>query len=486
MGCTAVRLSAVHVNYIRISKKDGSCMLKSEARNMTEGRPLVLLILFALPLLAGNLFQQAYNLADSMIVGRFLGSGALAAVGATASVTFLFFSVCHGISSGGGIITSQYFGAGDTENVRKAIANSAYITIIASLIMGTIAFLLSPVVLRLMRTPEDILPAAVTYMRMMCAGVPLVGVYNYISSMLRALGDSRTPLLFLIISCILNVCLDLLCVAVFGMGVFGAALATLVSQFIAGISCLIFAFRTNELFRLTRTHLIPDPVLIRSAVRLGVPLALQWSMIAVSTTALQTVVNSFGTGTVAAFTATSRIEQLIHQPFGSLGLAFATYAGQNIGAGKYDRIKQGITDGLWLVLVFSGAMMLLMHLFGAHIISGFVSNAEVIRLGDSALKITSCFYFFLGIIYVIRGALNGAGDALFSLINGTIEMTCRIGLPVLLISCTSLGVWSIWWTAGLTWLISAGFCSLRYLSWRRKQSSGIRRGTYRRIFGTGG
>ena len=206
--------------------------------NMTEGRPLALLSVFALPLLIGNLFQQAYNLADSMIVGRLLGADALAAVGATGSISFLFFSIFNGISGGCGIVTAQFFGAKKDELVYKAIANSAYITLAFSLLTGTLAFCLVPTVLTWMGTPQEILPDAIVYMRMTSASVPLIAVYNYASSMQRALGDSRTPLYFLIVSCILNVVLDLLFVGAFGLGVFGAAFATMLSQLLAGSAAI--------------------------------------------------------------------------------------------------------------------------------------------------------------------------------------------------------------------------------------------------------
>ena len=444
--------------------------------NMSQGRPLALLAAFAFPLLVGNLFQQAYNLADSIIVGQFIGANALAAVGATGSISFLFFSVCNGISSGGGIVTAQFFGAGDAEKVKRAIANSAYIMFSASLFMGAVAFALTPTALRLLGTPEDILPDAITYMRMTCLSVPLIGVYNYSASMLRALGDSRTPLIFLIVACLLNVVLDILFVRTFNMGVFGAALATMLGHLIAGLGCLGYALRTNPYFMLTRQERAFDRQIAGRAVRLGLPLALQWSMIAISTTALQTVVNGFGTAAVAAFTATTRVEQLTQQPFGSLSMALSTYAGQNFGAGRNDRVRAGLRDSMLVMAAFSLAMLGLMQLLGGQIIRVFVSDPEVIALGGRAVRITSCFYVFLGTIYVVRGVLNGVGDALFSFINGLIEMLCRIFLPMALLAVSGLGVWTIWWTAGLTWAVSALFCVLRYLWWRKKSAGRVRAG----------
>ena len=445
-------------------------MMRSRTMNMSSGRPLRLLAVFALPLLIGNLFQQAYNLADSIIVGRFIGSGALAAVGATGSISFLFFSVCNGISGGGGIVTAQYFGAGDDARVRRAIVNSAYLMFSTSVVMGALSFALTPTALRLMGTPAEILPDAVTYMRMMCLSVPLIGIYNYAASMLRALGDSRTPLYFLIVACLLNVGLDLLCVRALGMGVFGAALATMIAQLLAGVGCLVFALRTNPYFAFRRHLMGVDWAIIRHAVRLGLPLALQWSMIAISTTALQTVVNRFGTTAVAAFTATNRIDQLAQQPFGSLGMALSTYAGQNYGAGRIDRVREGLRDGMLAMAVFSAAMLVVMRMFGTPIVSAFVDDAEVVELGGRALRLTSCFYIFLGTIYATRGVLNGVGDTLFSFINGLIEMLCRIFLPMGLAMLPGVGVWAIWWTAGLTWAVSALACLMRYFSWRSRRT----------------
>ena len=442
--------------------------MRSRTMNMSQGKPLKLLTLFAVPLLIGNLFQQAYNLADSIIVGQFVGAGALAAVGATGSISFLFFSVCNGISSGGGIVTAQYFGANDDDRVRRAIVNSAYIMFSTSLAMGGIAFVLTPAALRLMGTPVDILPDAITYMRMTCLSVPLIAVYNYAASMLRALGDSRTPLYFLIVACLLNVILDLLCVRGLGLGVFGAALATMLAQLLAGVGCLGYAMHTNPYFLFERRRLGVDWEIIRHAVRLGLPLALQWSMIAVSTTALQTVVNRFGTTAVAAFTATNRIDQLTQQPFGSLGMALSTYAGQNYGARRLDRVREGVKDAMLVMAVFSGAMLIVIQLLGPDIVRAFVSDGEVVKLGGKALRLTSWFYVFLGTIFVIRGALNGVGDTLFSFINGIIEMLCRIFLPMGLMMLLSKNVWVIWWTAGLTWAVSALACLLRYVWWRRK------------------
>lgn len=465
-------------------------MRRYAATDMTEGRPIRLLFVFALPLLIGNIFQQAYNLADSMIVGRLLGAKALAAVGATGSISFLFFSLFNGICGGCGIVTAQFFGARQEGKVCSSIANSAYITLASSLITGAAAFLMAPAVLSWMGTPREILPDTIVYMRMTAASVPLIAIYNYASSMQRALGDSRTPLYFLVLSCLLNVGLDLLFIGVFRLGVFGAALATMLSQLLAGLGSVWYAYRHNPYFRLTRKYLAVDTGIIRSALRLGLPLALQWSLIAISTTALQTVVNAFGSTAVAAYTATNRLEQLVQQPFGSMNMALSTFTGQNKGAGKIERIRTGFRDSMLAMLAVAVGTMLIMQLMGEGLVGLFVHETDVIALGGQALRITSVFYVSLGIIYVCRGVLNGVGDAFFSFLNGAVEIVGRIGLPLLLLrffpeeawagfeqllrlhrrmaDAPPASVWIIWITTGMTWLLAAASCVLRYRSWRKK------------------
>ena len=441
--------------------------------NMTQGNPTGLLLRFAIPMLIGNIFQQLYSLADSVIVGQFLGANALAAVGSTGSVTYLFFSVCNGISSGSGVVTSQYFGAGDPANTKRSIANAAYIMFATALVMGIAAYLAAPALLVLMATPPEILDDAVLYMRMSCIGVPLVAVYNYAASMLRALGDSKTPLYFLIFSCILNVVLDIFCVYNLSMGIFGAALATIIAQVISGVGCLLYALRTNPYFKLTKEDMRPDKLVIGKSVKLGLPMALQWSLIAISTTALQAFVNTFGTEVMAAFTTTNRIEGLVHMPYGSISAALSTYAGQNYGAGNMKRVKEGLKNGMLLAGIFTAVVMVVYLSLAEGIIGLFVKEQEVIALGATALRLTSWFYIFLALIYMTRGILNGIGDALFAFINGVVEVVVRVSTPFLLVLIPGVGLWSIWWTTGITWLFSSLTCLWRYTSWRKKAGSHI-------------
>lgn len=437
--------------------------------DMTEGNAVKHILLFALPMLIGNIFQQVYNLADSMIVGQMIGSAALGAIGDTGPISFFFFAICNGIGSGGGIITSQFFGAHDDNRVRSCIANVGYIMLVFPLIVGIAAFFLARPLLTLLETPTEYMRDAVMYTQIMCIGLLFVSVYNYVSSMLRALGDSKTPLYFLIFSCVVNIILDIAFVKLllpFNLGVAGAGIATIISQLLSGIACLVFAFKTNTFFKLTKEHLRFQKDIVWQAVRLGIPLSLQFSMIAISTMALQRVVNQFGPVAIPAFTATSRIEQLIHQPYQTLGASLSTFCGQNYGAKKNKRVTYGYRKAMLIMFLFTLLMIPIMQLFGKQITSIFVKDSiEVVEMGATALKISSLFYVFLGIIYVVRGILSGIGDATFAFINGIVEVVGRFTVPLLLIAFTPLDVWSIWVSVGIVWLLSGATAWLRYLKY---------------------
>lgn len=442
--------------------------MKNSTINMTEGNTLKHIASFAIPMLIGNIFQQVYNLADSIIVGRIIGKGALAAVGATNSVTFLFFALCNGIGNGGGIVTSQFFGSGDNKSVKKCIANTAYIMFIIPLLIGGLGLILSRPLLILLKTPPEVLPDSLMYLRIMCIGTIFVSLYNFISSILRALGDSKTPLYFLIFSCILNVGMDFFFILVLGMGVYGAAVATLIAQFISGAACLLYSIKTNEFFKLSKEDFYFDKAIVKKTIRLGIPLSLQFAMISISCMALQTVVNSFGEIAMAANTAIVRIEQVIHQPYQTMSATLSTFTGQNYGAGKANRVKKGYRQGMIIVAIFSFAMLPVMQFLGKPIVSIFVNDAEVIEMGARAIGISSLFYIFLAVIYAIRGVLGGLGDATFSFINGVVEVIGRFTVPFILTAIPAIGVWGIWWSVGIVWFL-AGFTA-----WLRYRSFGIK------------
>ncbi len=445
-------------------------MSRKNITDMTVGNPAGHIVRFTLPLLLGNLFQQFYNMVDSIVVGNFVGADALAAVGACGSMNFLFFSLSSGLAIGIGIIVAQFFGAGDEKNVRNTIANSIYVLGIAAITVSILGILLCPAILKLLQTPDSIIGDSIIYMRTTCAGILFIATYNGVAAILRALGDSKTPLYFLIVSSVINVVLDLLFVLIFQWSVFGVALATIIAQAVSAITCIIYAYKKIEYFRLTKEQLQIQPQIVVNSFKIGVPIALQNSMIAVSCMVLQGVVNTFGETIMASYTIIGRIEQIVQQPFSSLGAALTTYSGQNMGAGKTERVKKGFRQATLMVLIFSVCMIPIAYIFGEQIIGIFVKEAEVIEIGSKALRINSLCYFGLGMIYVPRAVLNGCGDTNFAMINGLTEVVCRVLYSQVLTRIPFLGFWGIWLTTGATWVTTAVVCVIRYLQgkWRVK------------------
>lgn len=438
---------------------------KDQTLNMTEGNPLKLILIFSIPMLIGNIFQQAYNLADAVIVGEYLGSDPFAAINATASITFFFFALCNGFGSGGGIITSQFFGENDEKKIKNCIINVGYIMFVMPVIIGLISFIFAGPFLELLDTPKNIRATATTYLRINSVGIIFISLYNYISSILRALGDSKSPLFFLIFATILNIILDLIFILVFKMGVVGAGIATIISQFVSGFLCFIYALKANPYFKFSKSDFRVNPYMIKKCLKLGFPLSLQFSMIAVSCMALQTVVNGYGSTAVATFGATSKLEQVIHQPYQTIAAALSTFAGQNYGAKKYDRIIKGYHRCLWIMTIFTLIMIPVIQLFGKSFI--FVDNPIVKIDGASALRISSYFYIFLGLIYVVRGVLSGIGDSFFALLNGIIEVIGRFTVPFILTRIESIGYWGIWWSVGIVWFLSGATAWIRYKFMKR-------------------
>ncbi|MBR3173265.1 MAG: MATE family efflux transporter, partial [Eubacterium sp.] len=393
---------------------------------MTKGTPYKLLLKFAVPLFIGNVFQQFYNLVDSIVVGNYVSSNALGAIGTTNSLVFFFFSLMGGLSVGIGIIISQHFGAGNKDKVKETIGTGISVIFVASLVVFALGFFLARPVLTLMQTDPKILDDAVLYLRMISLGALGMGFYNGTSSVLRALGDSKSPLIFLIISCIMNVVLDLLFVLVIPMGVFGVALGTVISHYISALLCIVYARKTNSYFKISKNHLKPNSATVKKTLRLGVPVALQNSMIAFSLIVLQGIVNSYGAVFTTAFTIVGRIESLVQQPFISLGAAMASYTGQNIGAGRYDRVQRGFKSANIMNFIFAAVIIFVFWVFTEPIVSMFGKDAQTLKYAVDGLRITSAFYFFLGMIYPTRNVMNGAGDAAFSVYTGIVECIGRI------------------------------------------------------------
>ena len=431
-------------------------------KDMTHGRETPLLLRFMLPMLLGNLFQQVYNLADSVIVGQHEGANALGSIGCTGSITFLFFSFCNGLSMGAGILIAQYFGSGRGDKVKQTLANAFYIQMISGVLLSIIGYLSARPILTLLKTPAGQIDGATTYLEIVCLGTLAVSLYNYAAQTMRALGDSRTPLIFLIVACLINVFLDLLLVVGLNMGVMGAALATVLSQCISAVCSLLYGFWKNPYFKLKREHLRFDREISAKCFQIGLPLVAQSILISISCVILQRVVNGFEEAVVSAFTATTRIEQLVQQPFNSLGSAVSTFTGQNMGAGKTDRVKTAFHKSIWIAAAISLSMLIACYAAGSFMIRCFVNDPEVIRIGAMGLRITSLMFFPLGMSYITRGLLNGAGDAFYAMINGAVEVTGRVGFSLLFVVIFPIGIRAVWFATGLTWVITALAGIIRY------------------------
>ncbi|SEK67964.1 MATE family efflux transporter [Ruminococcus albus] len=442
----------------------------SRSRIMTEGSEIECIISFTLPLLAGNLLQQTYNFVDTMIVGKYLGDDSLAAVGATGSITYLFYTLCIGLSIGAGVLISQYFGAARPDRVRAAVVNSAVITLIFAIVATIPSVLFARQVLTFLGVKANLLGRAATYMQIACAGTICVAAYNWINSVMRALGDSKTPLIFLIVSTILNVILDLLFVMVFKMGIGGAAFATVLAQGISAGSCIIYCFKTNTDIRPKEGEWKIDPKLIQKCITTGIPIAAQNGLISLSMVALQSVTNRFDESIMTAYTATMRIEQLVHQPYFSMSAAVTAFTGQNIGAGKQERAVKGYKSSMKIGSIFAAVMFVLFAFFGRNVIGIFVNGNHTKEIGALALIITGSCYIPLGAIHITRGFLNGAGDTGYSLVNGISEVFCRIFFSFVLTRIPYIGWRGIWITTALTWAITGAVSILRYKSgkWKLK------------------
>lgn len=445
---------------------------KRYSKDMTVGVPYKLILSFMLPMMMGNIFQQFYNIVDTIIAGRFIDAKALAAVGSTGSITNLFFALGNGLATGIGILVSQSFGSGDMKNVRKVITNAFVIVSATALFVGWLGYACSGFVLRnFLHTPEDIVEDATVYMAITCIGFIGTALYNTISYIMRGVGDSKTPLYFLMASSFINVFMDLLFVITFKMGVVGLAVATITAQALSAAGSIAYAFIKNPVFRIDKSDWKLDFDVIKKCYTLGGSMALQSGLIALSFVILQRVINSFDSVVVAAFTTTSKIENLVNMQFKALQDSLSTYTGQNIGARKGDRVKKGFTSGIIMMAGYAAVMIIVMMLFSDVFVKIFIdsSETEIISFGSRAMKILAAFYLPLGAIYVGRGILNGAGDAKFPLISGIAEMTGRVVFPAFLCSLPFLGAWGLWVSTGVTWTIVGVTAIARYnmKDWRK-------------------
>ena len=400
---------------------------KTVTRDMTKGSPMKLILGFAVPLVFGLLFQQLYNMADTMIVGQTLGEDALAAVGATGSINFLIVGFCIGLCTGFVIPVAQQFGAGDERALRRYAANAIWLSAAFSVVVTAAVALLCRPILRLMQTPENIFEGAYQYILAIFLGIPATVFYNLLAGFIRSLGDSKTPVLILTGAALLNIGLDLLFILQFGWGVAGAAWATVLSQLLSGVACLVFILVRMPVLHLSRQELRPDRATMRLLCGMGLPMGLQYSITAIGSVVLQTSVNTLGSMAVAAVATTSKISQFFVCPFDALGSTMATYGGQNVGARRLDRVHQGLRSAVLLGAGYSVFALAVIWPFGRHLPQLFVADAspQLYEMAYQVLLYNAFFYFPLALIFIIRFLVQGLGFSKLAMLAGVCETAAR-------------------------------------------------------------
>ncbi|MBQ0027164.1 MAG: MATE family efflux transporter [Lachnospiraceae bacterium] len=429
-------------------------------KDLTEGRPIVLLFRFAIPLVMGNLFQQLYNIIDAMIVGKTLGINALSAVGASASVNFLILGFCIGTCVGLAIPVAREFGAGNYRRMRVLVINGYYAAAFVTIIMTVCTSLFCDNILNRMNTPELIYTDAYIYQLIIFLGIPFTILYNLLASVIRALGDSKTPFYFLLISTFGNILLDLFCIKILHMGVAGAGIATIFSQGVAGILCLIYMNKRYEILHFEHDEkrlILPECLKL---LGFGIPMGLQSSITAIGSIMLQTAVNSLGTLEVAGYAAALKIKGVFICPFDAIGSAVATFCSQNLGAGKYDRLKKGIRSGVIIGLCWCVITFVMLQLFTDNIAMLFVENkeVEVLRLVRQFMHTTSFFYPALAFLGAYRFAIQGVGYSKVALFSGLMEMIARSGMSIWVIPRFRFD--AVVFTDQTAWVSAAIFCMI--------------------------
>lgn len=432
-------------------------------QDLTKGKPGILILRFATPMLIGNVFQQFYNIADSVIVGRFLGKEALAAVGSSFPILFMLISFVMGITMGSTIIIAQYFGAKDIRNVKRSI-DTLYISLFfMSIAVSILGITFSGTIFELMNLPAKVLPQARSYLNIYLSGSIFFFGYNAISAILRGLGDSKTPLYFLIISTIVNIILALLFVVVFKWGIEGSAIATVIAQAGAFVSGVIYLNRTHPIINLSWRKMEFDKEIFKKSISIGLPSGLQQTFVALGMMALLRVVNNFGTNTLAAYSAAGRIDSLAGMPAMNFGAALSTFVGQNIGANKPERVKQGLISTFIMASSLAILTTLAIILFKRNLMGLFTDDPAVIEAGATYLVIVSSFYIFFSSMFVIGGVMRGAGDTLIPMFI-TLFSLWVIRIPLAYALSARIGVTGIWWAIPIAWFLGA---VLSYLYYRR-------------------
>lgn len=430
-------------------------MAADTTKKMTEGNPLGLILGFSIPMLAGLLFQQMYNLVDTIIVGQTLGDSALAAVGSTGSINFLINGFCMGICSGFAIPVAQRFGAESYNSMRKFVGNSIIMSGIFAVVITTLVSIFCYQILVIMQTPDDIIDLAYSYISIIFFGIPVTFLYNLTAGIMRSLGDSKTPTYFLIMAAGINVVLDIVFIIVLGMSVDGPALATVMSQFIAGISCLIYMKKKFPILKLSKGDLKLGKHHSQVLISMGIPFGLQYSITAIGSVILQTAVNGLGTIAVASMTAGSKVSMFVVCPFDALGGTMATYAGQNVGAKNIPRVKKGVWTAQLIGTIYAVFIFIVLIFAGRYILRLFTSTDIVIEQAMMFLLANGVTYTLLAAVNIFRFAIQGMGFSTFAIYSGVMEMIARILVAFTFVPM--IGFSGAIWASPVAWLFAVIF-----------------------------
>lgn len=445
-------------------------------RDLTQGDEGKTLILFALPMLLGNVFQQFYNMVDSFVVGQFIGTNALAAVGASFPVIFLLLALIMGITLGSSVLISQFFGARLKEELARTISTSYLFLFGAGILMSVLGVLAVPLILNILAVPPEYYQDARIYMSIILGGMFITFGYNGVSAMLRGVGDSKTPLYLLIAASLMNVILDLLFVIVFGWGVAGAAWATLISQAFSFIGAMLFFGRTGSHMKVEVRTLKWDKDIFSSMLKIGLPTGLQQMLVSIGMMMLTRIVNGFGAATMAAFTAASRIDNFASMPAMNLSQALMTFTGQNMGAGKTERVRKGYRAAIMMNTVISAVITFLVATAGSWLVGIFTRDPEVIRIGSRYLFIVGLFYILFGTMFINNGVMRGAGDVFIPMINTLLALwVVRIPCALLFSKVLGMGSDGIWWSIPAGWFVGFLFSTWYYRTGRWKTKVLIKR-----------
>ena len=442
-------------------------------KDLTTGSPLKLIITFTFPAFLGMLFQQFYNVVDTIIVGKLLGIGPLAGVGATGSLNFMVLGFCMGICNGFALPVAQKFGAGDQVELRKFVANSLWLVAIIALVLTVPVCVYCRPILRVMNTPEDVFEYAYQYIFIIFLGIPAALLYNILAAILRSLGDSKTPVLFLALSSVLNIGLDIISIKLWGMGVNGTALATVISQGVSGVICFFYMKKRFTVLQMSREERRPDGAKMKRLCYMGIPMGLQYSITAIGSLVIQATMNGFGSVAVAGATAANRINGFLTCPIEALGASMAPYVGQNLGAGKLDRVSRGVIDASLCGFVSSGVLYVIIWLYGAQLTGIFLDAPDpaVTAYAVEFLRIVGAGYCLLTLVNVVRFSIQGLGFSVLAILSGVMEMIarCFAGLVI----APHIGFAAVAMGHPLAWLFADIFLIPAFLLCRKKVASAL-------------